>query len=1179
MTVVKHKSAKSTGTTGPTQSGQSDDVFGLVIEAAKRNGMSLETWLQEAVQQDQTREEFSENENTLKKLLLAQHNSRADAERAALLAQEELHKSTHQEPVESNVDADALALIHAIDDLSAQLNSLKDPATEQEKQLTEPEATSIEAEIVIEAELDAKYISTPEPEAQAFDNLKARISALKERIAAEPLPEATPAPAANVEEELAAEIQFKIPELAEPKAEPKADLKVVPVEDSSSSDLTPKLPDLSELDQKLEQHFGTLSEKINSLLATKDAKPQRENDHIRAQLEASLGKLEERLTGLPTKQDIAILQPLAKLQVKLQADQERLGENFQRLADEQVRLQSGLGEASNNADEIPALRQQITNLEASLKAIKPAVTRDMASLLDVTVQKLQKVSTDQNPAAAQQEIREQLDRLERVVTALPAEVAQQQPNAQSIISFLPPRETLETIEHTVGRLEALLLEQQSTLGSIDTAEQTALFKQRFDALLCRLDDTMMRFDAASLEADRRAQESISQQNSHQTSLMQQLTAQIESLEKRIEEAPNLTAADQNAAQEIARASHAELQDDLSRIEGQLGSVMTTLEQHVSNESHNQAKASPNQDTKAVSTAVTDALIQPLNEALDRLERGLDARSRQTLDDLSSLVKSTQNNARPEDALQRSLNSVPDTLTILLDKIYDLESGVNRLQMQRDNSNADHTANAAEISDTPKQHRQPKSHEVLPPEGRKNRAKDTTDPKHGMDYISAARRATNNRPPKNGPAARSKTEADAGSIKKIKQRAEKILSRQREAVETDTDPSNRKKIVGVCLGLTLIIAAIALALQSRQSATEPAPLTTGSISGSAEAARANKLVSNTFDKSANAKTQRILGQKIPDRLPTAPGAKMWYSDKVNSAIGNASNVAMPIARPKTLEAAPKGSIFGSFVAPAPSKGIGPLALRYKAATGDPVAQFEIGSRYADGFGVKPNMQEAVNWYRRSASQGLAPALYRLGSLLEHGRGAAQDKPTAAALYEKAAEKGNTKAMYNLGVLNAQGALGKPNFEAAAKWFTKAAQAGIKDGQFNLAILHARGMGVKTDLEEAYFWFAVAAKDKDPDAVAKRDALAQDLLTEARRKLDTRVAQWRPTKLPANANNVSMPKEGWLAVQVPTDAEKRLTSHAKNSTGETAVPEDGIQAIFEQVGTIGGKQGNGSTESRI
>ncbi|MEP0521498.1 MAG: hypothetical protein ABJO09_06115 [Hyphomicrobiales bacterium] len=1186
MTVVKRKSAKSTRTARPADGTQSADVFNLVIEAAKRNGMSLETWLQEAVQHDHSREAFSENENALKKLLLTQHNSRADAERAALLAQQELEQSVMKAPAEEDLDADAIALIHAIDDLSEQLNGLKSPTSEQTDDV---QASKAKIAAVIE-EAAQSEIPPATSDTQALDSLKARISALKDRIAdgSHTLEEtASPAkePLADIDLEITKQTPTDIEmavertlteQAAAPSSEP------APIQKPQSD-----LPDLSELDEKLERHFGGLGDKINSLLADTKANAQPENDHIRAQLEASLSKLEERLTGFPTKQDIAVLQPLAKLQVKLQADQERLGENFQRLADEQVRLQSGFGQVANTSEQIPQLRQQISELEASLKAIKPALTRDVASLLDVTVQKLEKVGKDKNPSAAPQAIQEQLDRLESVLSNLPSEIAQQQPNAQSLISFLPPRETLETIEHTVGRLEALLLEQQTTLGSFDTSEQTTFFKQRFDALLCRLDDTMKRFDAASLEADRRAQESISQQNSHQTSLMQQLAAQIESLEKKIEEAPALAATDQDAAQEVMRASHAELQDDLSRIEGQLGTVMETLEQHVSKVSKNEAKvaqmtanAEPTQDAKAVSTAVTDALIQPLNEALDRLERGLDARSRQTLDDLSALVKSTQANARPEDALQRSLNSVPDTLTILLDKIYDLESGVNRLQTQRD---ARTDALNAKISDTgagegPKQHRKPKHHEVLPPETQRNKAKGSTGSKPGMDYISAARRATSNRST-NRPDPKAEKPSETASIKKIKQRAEKILSRQREAVETDSDPSNRKKIVGICLGLTLIIAAVALALQSRDGGTTAEPLTTGSISGSTGSTRANRLVSNTFDKSGSAKTSRIIDQKIPDRLPAPPGARMWYSEKDTSDAEKSSKIAMPVARPKSSETAPAEKIFGSFVAPAPEKGIGPIGLRYKAATGDPVAQFEIGSRYADGFGVKPDMQKAVSWYQRAASQGLAPALYRLGSLLEHGRGAQQNKPKAAALYEKAAEKGNTKAMYNLGVLHAQGSLGKPDFATAAKWFTKAAEAGIKDGQFNLAILHARGMGVTTDLEEAYFWFAVAAKDNDPDAVAKRDALGQDLLTVVRQKLDAKVAQWRSTKLPANANNVSMPKEGWLAVQIPVDAEKRLAKHSQTAGSEAPSVDDNIQAIFEQVGTISGNLDSAAPESRI
>ena len=171
------------------------------------------------------------------------------------------------------------------------------------------------------------------------------------------------------------------------------------------------------------------------------------------------------------------------------------------------------------------------------------------------------------------------------------------------------------------------------------------------------------------------------------------------------------------------------------------------------------------------------------------------------------------------------------------------------------------------------------------------------------------------------------------------------------------------------------------------------------------------------------------------------------------------------------------------------------------------------------------------------------------------------------------------MYNLGVLHAQGALGEPDFGAAAKWFTKAAEAGVRDSQFNLAILHARGMGVATDLEEAYFWFAVAAKDGDPDAISKRDALGPDLLSDIRAQLDRKVAGWVPELPPENANNVSIPDEGWIAVELPASAEAVLAKHAETaSDGETA-SVGGLPTFFEQSGVLDGKPLTNIDESRI
>ena len=75
--------------------------------------------------------------------------------------------------------------------------------------------------------------------------------------------------------------------------------------------------------------------------------------------------------------------------------------------------------------------------------------------------------------------------------------------------------------------------------------------------------------------------------------------------------------------------------------------------------------------------------------------------------------------------------------------------------------------------------------------------------------------------------------------------------------------------------------------------------------------------------------------------------------------------------------------------------GPVPLREAAEAGDSKAIFEIGSRYADGRGVKSDMKQAAEWYEKSAELGFAPAQYRIGNLYEKGtrrharRGEGQD----------------------------------------------------------------------------------------------------------------------------------------------------------------------------------------------
>jgi len=123
-----------------------------------------------------------------------------------------------------------------------------------------------------------------------------------------------------------------------------------------------------------------------------------------------------------------------------------------------------------------------------------------------------------------------------------------------------------------------------------------------------------------------------------------------------------------------------------------------------------------------------------------------------------------------------------------------------------------------------------------------------------------------------------------------------------------------------------------------------------------------------------------------------------------------------------------------------------ALLRAAASGDAVAQNELGNAYANGVGTVPNARKAVEWYSRSAAQGQTEAignlgfcklcgdgvprdtaegarliseaikkgdvsgrnLYQLATCYESGEGVASDRPRAVELYRESASKGYFKA---------------------------------------------------------------------------------------------------------------------------------------------------------------------------
>ncbi len=212
---------------------------------------------------------------------------------------------------------------------------------------------------------------------------------------------------------------------------------------------------------------------------------------------------------------------------------------------------------------------------------------------------------------------------------------------------------------------------------------------------------------------------------------------------------------------------------------------------------------------------------------------------------------------------------------------------------------------------------------------------------------------------------------------------------------------------------------------------------------------------------------------------------------------------------------------------PPAQVGPLSLRMAAANGNPSAEFAVAARFADGTGVKQDLEEAMRWYQRSASHGFAQSQYRLATFYERGLGVTQDIARAKIWYQRAAENGNVKAMHNLAVLSAGRTAKVPDYKAAAQWFKSAAEHGLADSQFNLAVLYESGLGEAQDNQAAYFWFALAARNGDTEALRRHKELEQAMkpaeLAEANRKLNN----WRQKQADRVANDPLAASEAWKA----------------------------------------------------
>jgi hypothetical protein len=194
------------------------------------------------------------------------------------------------------------------------------------------------------------------------------------------------------------------------------------------------------------------------------------------------------------------------------------------------------------------------------------------------------------------------------------------------------------------------------------------------------------------------------------------------------------------------------------------------------------------------------------------------------------------------------------------------------------------------------------------------------------------------------------------------------------------------------------------------------------------------------------------------------------------------------------------------------------VRPLAEKGNPFAQMAMADTYHKFGDTEANFEEMNKWYRKAADQGHAQAWYHLHMQYDWGRiGGKPDKKEAANCLRKAAEQGHVMACSFLGSWYRTGIGVTLDYLEAFKWLQKAASFGRPESQGELGEMYRRGSGIPRDYVEAYFWLSLAVRSPwNCVYLPRRFDAAKHLTPDQMESVKKRLAEWKPTPLPREAN---------------------------------------------------------------
>jgi len=174
--------------------------------------------------------------------------------------------------------------------------------------------------------------------------------------------------------------------------------------------------------------------------------------------------------------------------------------------------------------------------------------------------------------------------------------------------------------------------------------------------------------------------------------------------------------------------------------------------------------------------------------------------------------------------------------------------------------------------------------------------------------------------------------------------------------------------------------------------------------------------------------------------------------------------------------------------------------------DADVQGSCGTMYLKGERLKRNLELAISWFEKAASQNNIYALYTLAKLYIWDTETSTNYSRAIQLLEKATSLGDDDSPAFLAGLYAEGKGVEVDNSRAAHWARIGAERAVPNAQGLLAMFYAKGTGVNRNLVEAAAWMETAANGGDKTA-----QLNLPIIQRTMSESDKRAAKLRAVEL--------------------------------------------------------------------